>query len=165
MWVRISNFFLDGLNVHLRVFAVSFVIRPCTGNIKCIHYSGLWYFFYKVMLIKKGLTTKLRTSSFLWVSLMDVLLSLAHTFEARKLSLKNCNTSSRMFCARGCPDNVPSKFTRLWNQFHFSLWLLDIISTVVTQFLSPAIGNDSNCSDFFTRTNGGKMEKTSRQTQ
>ena len=30
------------------------------------------------------------------------------------------------------------------NQFHFSLSPLDIISTVVTQFLSPSIGNDSN---------------------
>jgi len=51
-----------------------------------------------------------------------------------------------MFCARGCLANVPSKFTRLWNQFHFSLspLYIDIISTVVTQFLSPAIGNDSN---------------------
>ena len=30
------------------------------------------------------------------------------------------------------------------NKIHFSLSPLDIISTVVTQFLSPAIGNDSN---------------------
>ena len=30
------------------------------------------------------------------------------------------------------------------NQFHFSLSPLDVISTVVTPFLSPAIGNDSN---------------------
>ena len=30
------------------------------------------------------------------------------------------------------------------NKFHFCLSSLDIISTVVTQFLSPAIGNDSN---------------------
>ena len=39
--VRISNFFLVWLNVHLRVSAVSFAICPCTCNFNCIHFSGL----------------------------------------------------------------------------------------------------------------------------
>ena len=40
-WVRISDFFLVWLNVHLRVSAFSFAISPCTCNVNCIHFSGL----------------------------------------------------------------------------------------------------------------------------
>ena len=79
--------------------------------------------------------------------LMDVLLSPAHTFEEsypRKIATR------LPICFVHAGYCVPSKFTRLsstaceTNQFHFSLSPLDIISTVVTRFLSPAIGKDSN---------------------
>ena len=96
------------------------------------------------MFIKKGFTTKLRTSSPFWISLIDVLLSSAHTFEERYPWKIATRLPVSFVHADGwimSPANLHDCET---NQFHFSLSPLDIISTVVTQFLSPAFGNDSN---------------------
>ena len=96
------------------------------------------------MFIKKGFTTKLRTSSPFWIGLIDVLLSPAHTFEesypwkiATRLPISFVHADGWIMSPANLHDCEK-------NQFHFSLSPLDIISTVVTQFLSPAIGNDSN---------------------
>ena len=97
------------------------------------------------MLIKKGFTTKLLTSSSFWVSLIDVLLSPAHAFQESYPSEKIATRLPVRFVREDgwilSPANLHDCET---NQFYFSLSPLDIISAVVTPFLSPAIRSDSN---------------------
>ena len=101
-------------------------------------------FFCKLVLILKVFNSKLCTSSSFWVSLMDVLLSPAHPFEKTypwKIATRLPVCFVHADGLRMSPANLHDCAT---NQFHFSPPPLDVISTVVTQFLSPSIGNDSN---------------------
>ena len=110
------------------------------------------YLFCKLVFLKKGFTTKLRTSSPFWISLIDVLLSPAHTFEesypwkiATRFPVSFAHADGWIMSPTRSQLLAPANLHDCEkNQFHFSLSPLDIISTVVTQFLSPAFGNDSN---------------------
>ena len=75
---------------------------------------------------------------------MDVFLSPAHLFEETYPWKIATRLPVCFVHADGLRMSLANLHDCETNQFHFSLSPLDIISTVVTQFLSHSIGNDSN---------------------
>ena len=114
--------------------AVNFVTSPCTGNVMCVLNSG--FHFSRKCSHRQGYHDLTCGRPLVVFAYIESNLSLE----------KNCHRLifAVWFANAGWLEDGCSRYKRLQNQLIFYLSPLDIISSVVTRFLSPAIGNGSN---------------------